>query len=184
MHDDCNQEWKFKIKSLKLIIEQKVKENLKNLIPEIEAFWPNAGKIHLDGYKIITNVDGYQINISDEKPTSTGRLQKLFFINLGGYKENEFEEFHYKILSVATEKSEAINAAKKSAFYKHTGFGKKAMSHIDDKYGIDVDDAYAIDEILSAETKEKFSIQISASPTNNLQEDELHLGYFKLSELK
>jgi hypothetical protein len=28
-------------------------------------------------------------------------LNHLFFINLGGYKENEFEEYHYKILTVA-----------------------------------------------------------------------------------
>jgi hypothetical protein len=28
-------------------------------------------------------------------------LAQLFFINLGGYKENEFEEYHYKMLAVA-----------------------------------------------------------------------------------
>ena len=64
---------------------------------------------------------------------------RLFFINLGGYKENEFEEYHYKMLTACEDKSVAIQAAKQTAFYKHTGF-KGATSHIDDKYGVDVDD--------------------------------------------
>ena len=56
-------------------------------------------------------------------------------------KENEFEEYHYKVLTVAQNKAEVIKKAKATSFYKHCGF-KGATSHIDDKYGVDVDDIH------------------------------------------
>ena len=159
-----------------------VAKELKDLIPEIKAFWKNSGTIHIDGFKTITNVNGYQITIT-EKVDSKENTNNLFFINLGGYKQGEFDEFHYKILSIAKNKNEAIKASKKTAFFQHTGFGSNATAHIDDKYGIGVDDIYTIEEILSPSTKEKFSIQISNNKILELAEDELHLGYFKLSIL-
>ena len=82
---------------------------------------------------------------------------KLFFINLGGYKQNEFEEFHYKMIIAAADKAEAVNISKQTAFFKHTGF-KGATAHIDDKFGVDVDDVYEITDILPAGAKEKYSI--------------------------
>ena len=159
-----------------------VAKHIKDLIPELQAFWPDSGSMHLDGYKTVTNVDGYQIKIT-EKTSEVQNENKLFFINLGGYKQNEFEEYHYKMLAVSNNKSGAIKASKETAFFKHTGFGAKASSHIDDKFGIDVDDIYAIEDILSDETKAKFSINISDIQNIELPEDELNLGYFKLSSL-
>jgi hypothetical protein len=65
-------------------------------------------------------------------------LQKIIFINLGeDIKENEFEEYHYKILAVA-ERILRWLLKKPNNFYKHCSFDE-AISHIDDKYGIDVD---------------------------------------------
>ncbi len=44
------------------------------------------------------------------------RKTKLFFINLGGYKENEFEEYHYKMmLLLQRDKVEAIRKSKRTA---------------------------------------------------------------------
>lgn len=43
---------------------------------------------------------------------------KLFFVNLGGYQQGSFEEFHYKLLIVATSQAEAISQAKRSKFYR------------------------------------------------------------------
>jgi hypothetical protein len=159
-----------------------IAKELKNLIPDIKAFWKNAGKIHIDGWITITNVDGYAISIS-EKQRSANNNKGLFFLNLGGYKENHFDEFHYKMLNVAKNKGEAIAAAKKTAFYLHTGFGKIATSHIDDKYGVDVDDIFEINDILSAEIKNKFSINISQHKIDHLPVDKINLGYFKLDSL-
>ena len=52
---------------------------------------------------------------------------------------------------------------------------------MDDKYGIDVDDLYQIEDILSPTQKELYEIVLT--PAEGLPEDELHLGYFKLALL-
>jgi hypothetical protein len=101
----------------------------------------------------------------------------LFLINLGGYLEGKFEEQHYLILTVQPNKAAATKAAKASAFYQHNHFGS-ATSHIDDRYGIDVDDIYEIEELLAPAFKEKFRIEIT--PAAGLSDDEYHLGYVKL----
>lgn len=153
-------------------------DSLKDLIPQIEKFWPDAGKIHIDGWREVTMVDGFTIRIFSHP--STGNSHKLFFLNLGGYKQHEFEEFHYKMLVVSTDKGEAVMRAKQTAFYKHTGF-EGADSHIDDKYGIDIDDVYEIQDVLDQGLKERFHIHMEKAI--DTVEDELHLGYFKLSTL-
>jgi hypothetical protein len=90
------------------------------------------------------------------------------------------EEYHYKLLSIAKDKAAAITTAKQTVFYLHTGF-KGATSHIDDKYGVDVDDVYEIKEILLKQLKDKYVISIQ--PGTSLPKDELHIGYLKLSSL-
>jgi thiamine pyrophosphate-dependent acetolactate synthase large subunit-like protein len=156
--------------------------SLKELVPQINNFWPSAGKIHIDGWKEINTIDNYSIKVVEGSRRSTNAAEKLFFINLGGYKENELEEFHYKMLTVAADKSEAIKKAMQTAFYKHTGF-KNANSHIDDKYGVDVDDIYEIEDIISDEIKNKFHLQIEKINGTVPAEDSINLGYFKLSAL-
>ncbi|WP_449437561.1 hypothetical protein [Pedobacter steynii] len=106
--------------------------------------------------------------------------KKLFFLNLGGYKEGEFDELHYKMLTVSDEKVTAIKRAKETAFYKHTGF-EGATSHIDDKYGVDVDDVFEIEDILQANIKKEYKLQIS--PATDAPKDEMHLGYLVISKL-
>jgi hypothetical protein len=68
------------------------------------------------------------------KEAENADLNHFFFINLGGYKENEFEEYHYKILTVA--QSMGLASKRRSTFYKHCGFKGAGVSHIDDKYGM------------------------------------------------
>jgi hypothetical protein len=80
----------------------------------------------------------------------------------------------------AADKSTAIKAAKQTAFFKHTHFDG-ANSHIDDEYGVDVDDVYKIEEVLSPSTLSHFQIVLSDAVVE--KQDELHLGYFKLSKL-
>ncbi len=158
--------------------------SIKDVVPKIVAFWPEAkGVIHVDAWREVTYIDGHQISVESCGFPSTVLQEtttKLYFINLGGYRQNEFEEYHYKMLVVDADKGSAIKQARQTAFYRHTGF-KGAESHIDDKYGIDVDDMYEIKDILSRDVKEKYRITISASGVN--KEDELHLGYFKLDKL-
>ena len=159
-----------------------VGHSLKELVSDIIASWPEAPKIHIDAWREVTEVEGYTISIVPKEAAQKTIKQagKLFFLNLGGYKENEFEEYHYKMLVVGKEKASAVQKAKESAFYKHTGF-TGADSHIDDKYGLDVDDLYEIEDILPGHIKEKFSVQITRAENTN--KDEWHLGYTRLTKL-
>jgi hypothetical protein len=158
--------------------------NIKALVPAIIEFWPEAeGDIHIDAWREVNYVDGYAVTVQErllESIPATTETNKLFFINLGGYKQDEFEEFHYKMIVTGTNNGLAVQQAKQTAFYKHTGF-KGAESHVDDKYGIDVDDVYAIEDILPAGIKEKYTIDISTEATD--ARDMLHLGYFMLHKL-
>lgn len=133
----------------------------------------------MDAWRKITTVNGFAVQVL-EKPAPAQGIQ-LFFINLGGYKHNEFEEFHYKMLVAAPDKAEAVRQAKQTAFFRHTGF-KGANSHIDDKYGVDVDEVFAIGDILSPATKERYSLLLQPAPPD-LPEDEIHPGYFKLDAI-
>lgn len=156
--------------------------SLVELIPQMKLFWPEAkGRIHIDAWREVNVVDNYCIEIASK--TEVKKVgPELFFLNLGGYKENEFEEYHYKILSIGNTLAEVTKKAKASTFYKHVGF-KGATSHIDDKYGIDIDDVYKVNDILNSEYKEKYEVKISKSDSP-LPEDQLHIGYLKLDKLK
>lgn len=155
--------------------------SLKKLIPSIIEFWPEAeNEIHIDAWREVTRIDNFKVEIISKNKNTENHATKLFFMNLGGYKKNEFDEFHYRMLVAGVDKGEAIKKAKQTAFYKHTGF-KGATSHIDDKYGVDVDDIHAIEDILPAKIKMGFSIVLT--PAVQDKEDEIHLGYFKLDNL-
>ena len=157
-----------------------IADHIADLIPDVLQFWPETkGKIHFDAWREVKSVNGFTVKILTAPPLNN--THHLFFINLGGYKQNEFEEFHYKMIVAAKDKGEAIHLSKQTAFYKHTGF-KGASSHIDDKYGIDVDDIYAIRDILPATIKSKYFISLEPS-SPDLPEDEIHLGYFRIDKL-
>jgi len=155
--------------------------SLKDLTPQILEFWPEAnGKIHLDAWREVTAVEGFNISIVEKNPAHDQSSNALFFLNLGGYKKDEFDELHYRMLLIGADKAEVIKKAKSSAFFLHTGF-EGAPSHIDDKYGVDVDDIFEIEEVLSPALKERYRILIS--PAENLGKDEIHLGYLPLKSL-
>ncbi|TKC12913.1 DUF1543 domain-containing protein [Pedobacter polaris] len=155
--------------------------SVKELLPEMLAFWPEAnGKIHIDAYRIINKVGGYKVEVIAKADENKTELRSLFFMNLGGYKRDEFEELHYKMLAVADQKALAIKEAKETAFYKHVGF-KGATSHIDDKFGVDVDDIFEIKDILSETTKSKYALKFTSD--SGLPEDEIFLGYLPLSKI-
>lgn len=155
--------------------------SLKAVVPDIKDFWKDGGTIHIDSWREITICEGYTIQVVPKSKESEKSAIKLFFINLGGYKPGDLEEYHYKMIIPAANKTEAIKKAKSSAFYLHTGF-KGAASHIDDKYGIDVDDFYEITDILPEPIKKKYALVIQ--PTKKTSQDEWHIGYTNLSKIK
>jgi hypothetical protein len=158
-----------------------IAQNLRQLIPDIQAFWPEAGdSIHIDAWREVTLVDGYKIEIELRKENFHNNSKKLFFINLGGYQSNKLEEQHYTILLVRDNQALAVQDSKKTVFFK-TNTVKGANSHIDEKYGIDIDDIYPVEDILTSEHKDKFCLIIT--PATGLPDDEIHLGYLTLKKL-
>lgn len=161
-------------------------ESLKDLIPAINAFWPEAeGKIHIDAWREVFAVDTNRVRVCrrgfDLDMRESQKMNKLFFVNLGGYKKDIFDEFHYKMLIVAHDISSAISQAKETAFFQYTGFAG-APSHVDDKYGLDVDDVCPVEDLLTEEMKKEWKLVIN----NNVQvtPDSIHLGYLKLSKIE
>ncbi|RYZ42039.1 MAG: DUF1543 domain-containing protein [Sphingobacteriales bacterium] len=163
-----------------------IAKDMKSLIPEMKAFWPEAkGRIHVDAWRKVTNVDGHAITIVPAQgitESSAEKDYKLFFLNLGGYQPGEFEEYHYKMLVAAPDTATAIRASRKTAFYKHYGF-KGATAHVDDKYGIDVDDIHLLKDILHPRYKEQYALSVSDAKEEGLAEDVLNIGYYRLDKL-
>ena len=158
-----------------------IAEHLKDLLPAMKSFWPEAkGNFHLDAWREVTQVGDYKVNVVPKKVSSENFAPYIFFINLGGYKPGEFEEFHYKMLVSGKDSAEAIQLGKQTAFYKHTGF-KGATSHIDDKYGIDTDDIFKVEDILDSSYKEKYSLEVSLNA--DAPEDKMNLGYIPIKKL-
>lgn len=152
-----------------------IAEDFQDLFPEMKAFWSNA-KIHVDCYMELKYVDGYEVKITDKIVQNTEN--QLFFINLGGYKPGCFEEFHKQHIVVAKSMGEAIQRAKRTEFYKTMSF-KGAESHVDEKYGVDIDDIFKVTDILPKKMKEEYSISLEKSHAEN-QQNFTKIGYLKL----
>ncbi|WP_129717613.1 DUF1543 domain-containing protein [Pedobacter sp. SYP-B3415] len=161
-----------------------IAHSLKALVPRLKAFWPEAGdSLHIDGWREITCVDSRRIHIAPRQSGEENESDKLFFINLGGYTAYKLEEQHYTLLTIQPTRALAVQHAKRNVFFKTNTVRdrKGANAHIDEKYGIDVDDIYRIDDLLSAEQKESYRVVIDAGPYTF--EDEIHLGYFQLHKI-
>jgi hypothetical protein len=157
-----------------------VATSLKGLIPAIKASWPEAGNtIHVDGWREVNFVDGYQVNVV-AKGLDEVNEKRLFFINLGGYQSGDLKETHHIMLTVQNDRLPAIKESMKTLFYK-TNSIRGAHAHIDEKFGVDVDDVYRIEDVLSTELKEKYHIKIT--PVAGMVKDDIHLGYFKLDKI-
>lgn len=155
--------------------------SLQDMVNDMYTFWPDAGPLHIDSWREVTHVDGYNITVvpKDDKPEGS---DNLFFINLGGYKPDEFEEYHYKTLAVAATMGDAVKASKRTAFYKHYNFKGPGVSHIDDKYGVDIDDMLKVTDILAPKLTQQYSLSINKS--DNSTDDILHIGYTKMPKRK
>lgn len=154
-----------------------IAKNVKDLKNAIHQFWPEAeGKIHMDAYMHVKFIDGFEIKISDKLDQK--KENNLYFLNLGGYKADVFQELHHQMLVVGQSLSQAIKKAKLTEFYKEMDI-KNGPSHIDDQYGVDIDDAAKVEDLLPNSMKEKFSIVLEKTLAKN-QNNKIKIGYFKL----
>lgn len=158
--------------------------HLRDFVPRMKAFWPEVGKsLHIDGWREVTHVEGHSVTVIPQTETPIPSIRKLFFINLGGYQSRKLEEHHYTLLTVRDDRTGALKASKLTNFFKTNTIAavKGANAHIDEKYGIDVDEVYRIDDLLTPE--EKALYQIRLTPADNSNIDEIHLGYFQLHKI-
>lgn len=154
--------------------------DLKSLKEDIITFWPEAGgKIHVDAWREVNFVDGYKIEIVPRINTQSAEC--LFFLNLGGYKQGNFTEFHFQKLVVAASMGEAVQKIKLEPFYKEYNLPPFGQSHIDNKYLLDIDDVHLVADILPVAQAEKYSINITK--VDSFTEDVVNLGYLKLDSL-
>lgn len=167
-----------------------VANQVSELIDDINRHWPEVkNKWHIDSYRAISKVDNYAIKLveSNDQAESTNDL-KLFFINLGGYQRGSFEEFHYKLLIVAATQADAIKQAKQSEFYKAFTYKDKespfnAASHIDDKFEVDIDDIYNVNDLIS-----NFRLLIEPITKERHElvhaDDKEYVGYLSIKNLR
>jgi hypothetical protein len=166
-----------------------IASSIQDCVPSIKKYWPEAGtSLHADAWREVNCVDGFTVRVADKEDQLAVQpgLNELFFINLGGYKENEFNEFHYSMLVVAESIAAATLHARQTIFYRHhsiapSGTNRKAVAHVDDKLGIDVDDIHAVKDMLTARDKKRYSILLT--PNSSCSPDTLHLGFFRLKDL-
>ncbi|WP_352309209.1 DUF1543 domain-containing protein [Psychrobacter sp. W2-37-MNA-CIBAN-0211] len=167
-----------------------VANQVSELIEGINHHWPEVkNKWHIDSYRALTKVGNHSIKLVESATSDGNNGLKLFFINLGGYQQGSFEEFHYKLLIVAATQADAIKQAKQSVFYKEFTFKDKdspfdAASHIDDKFAVDVDDIYNVNDLIS-------NVQILIEPIAhdshalaNTDDDKEYVGYLSIKNLR
>lgn len=160
-----------------------IAEQLPDLIPYIEASWPEAGRIHLDAWREVNAVDGYRVAVVPRtaNPLLKADASKLWFVNLGGYQPGVFEEFHQKLVVVAASQAEAVQQAKRHPFFKAYHLPPYGAAHIDDKWAFEVDEVEPLESLLPTDMQQNWAIQLVRD--EQVQEDEVHIGYFKLSTL-
>ena len=168
-----------------------VANQVNELIADINNHWPEVkNKWHIDSYRAISKVDNYVIKLVESNiQAECANDLKLFFINLGGYQQGSFEEFHYKLLIVADSQADAVKQAKQSEFYKQFTFKDKASpfnaaSHIDDKFEVDIDDIYNVNDLIS---NVKIIIEPLARAIDeaiSIVEDKEYIGYLSIKNLK
>ena len=93
-------------------------------------------RLHIDSWVDLNIVEGYRISLSKKKNKSP---KKLYFVNLGAYEKNRFEELHESKFMVDESKMNVKKRAKELLLV-----GKEQV-HLDDLY--DVDDCIEIKKV-------------------------------------
>jgi hypothetical protein len=99
-------------------------------------WWGTPGTLHIDCWAEIDHVEGFDVELRPEPPTTRDRL---FFINLGGYDGQDFAEQHKNLFVVAG----SPMAAKAKALASVTGW---TDAHRDDLY--EADAVFSLDRMI------------------------------------
>ena len=159
-------------------------ESIADLVPQIQAFWPDAGVgLHIDSFRRVRYIGDYSLAIVPRENLLNNLLGKddhslhVYFINLGGYRPQDMEEYHFKQLIVADAMDTAIVETQQTVFCTNL-----QDTHVDNKYALDIDDCYQVEDLLTEELKNKFHIQVQVHDASRKQEDTLHIGYLPIAD--
>lgn len=149
-----------------------VGESLEDTHDALRKHWPI--QIHIDSYVAVEEVDGFKVGLSDNPEDAHPDL-KLFFINLGGYKPNDLEEYHKKFVLAAPNLQDAKAMAKQDVFFEDGLTNETAATHVDNKMA--VDDILLINEQLPSGSYVTLSSDPGARFDNNVR----HPMYYSLN---
>ena len=78
-------------------------ETIESTLPQLKSQWIGRSQgLHVDSYKMIKFVDGYRVSVIAKEKVNNNENNKLWFVNLGGYKEGEMLEQHHLEIVVAS----------------------------------------------------------------------------------
>ena len=133
--------------------------------------------LHIDSYKAIKYIDGYEIKITEVSKANPGnifcRKKRLWFINLGGYSPEKMSEEHSFRLVVA----DSVLQAKRKA--KDCWNGNIKRKHNDDSS--EISSVYQVDDLHTINRIGSWEIKLIIDPKERNQE--LHpdwYGYMRI----
>lgn len=94
-----------------------------------EKWFGDKNKVHVDGYARIEWADGYDVALRAEPFVGP---EKLFFVNVGGYRSDELAELHEFGLFVAHSADEAKEKAKQTLLTGSFKQHKDDLAEVDD----------------------------------------------------
>lgn len=84
--------------------------SIEQTYPQLRQQWfGEAAGLHLDSWMTVDGVEDWQVRLSSEMPDAGAPT--LYFVNLGGYVQDEFGEAHRYLLVVAADAAEAKRKA-------------------------------------------------------------------------
>ena len=119
-----------------------VGESFESLKPALRGLWfGDQEQVHVDAWTELSQVDGYQVQLTREVP---GAGARLWFINIGGYQPGEFAEQHAYAFIGANSKTEVKQQAKGRLLPGREEWHKDDLFDIDDCLSIDQVDGWHV----------------------------------------
>ncbi len=127
----------------------------------LDAWFGEPKGLHVDAWTRLDQIDGYRVHL--DKTPNPGP-ERLWFINIGGYRKNEFAERHAYAFIAGKGKAEVKARAKASLLKGHE------LVHKDDL--LEIDDCLCLDRV------GPWHVRLEAD--SNARSPEIVNGYFPL----
>jgi hypothetical protein len=134
---------------MRFAVGERVEDCYENLRRQ---WWGTPESLHIDCWTGLTHSDGYSISL---RPEVSSGIEKLFFVNLGGYDPDQFTELHSNVFVVAPNKAEAK---------------KRALATVNHWIKPHRDTLFEVEHIIGlSEVTVPYGLHIHLAPTTNTQ---------------